>query len=1594
MLISKRAKVKSDTPSYKKKEKSESGGTIYRYDESHIERRWKEKEEKLKKIEKNIGKLRTKYREDLKSDDERTCAIAAIVGIMDDTAVRIGNEASAREGTFGASTLKVKHVSGTSAKMTFKFPGKGGIKQDIFIENNEVIKAIKSLMAGKSKDDFIFEVDGKKIWDRAVNRYLEPMGISAKDIRGFHANRMMKETLKRKSWEDALKEVSEIVGHEENTLKNQYLERKLVEKHEKKEKKEDSGKKDDKKDKKKKATVISNKEIGKQTPALHNNTTDISSREIGKQTPVLHDNTTGDVVRTDSGEPKPADPNPVDAIDLTLNTQNIKGDISNYPDLQNAWSILAPFLSPGATLSSGWRSDNEQAKIILEYWLSAVWIGSDTIWRKNKGFFHTTHGEKNTNALRWWLDRAKSAIPITGRLHRKLNSVIEPLRKTMTRFTPQQGAQGQPPVALKIAPLGESKHLVGQAFDVSGVSLSEVIRAAEYINSSLSSSVRFSQVLPEQGQSTVHVVVAKGTSVPSRQLLSQHIINYRNPKIASISKRAISPGVKKVVDEVKQKYFGKSQTGTQISKREDYVVAGKNDRGVKPGVKVNRTIMSAWLELRPHLPAGAIMTSGARDYNDQVRIINNYWRKSGLDDRYVDISDPYKRSELLIQNGWIVGPPTTKRPGGHLNGRAFDVSGADLKKIELASNKVSADSSIPVSFSQILVEDKNNAVHIEIKSVSDKVSRSSVSEVVMKEAAAIDVPQKMFNQVVEKTIGIITGLMGKAIYADESGGEFEVPKGTLVEFDLPIDISDTKEYQNIPWLQDAMKMCKFDESLAALKNLNVKIMNDSGESRFGSVPHLEMIFSEQYAIKNAFYMEIREDFSGGLEAMLSGYKDFGYAKVEKMLKDIAIANLEVSIAHELTHMMQYLMKFGNALAGNKKTIHPGLPGGFDPDRNVAYRGLSDRVKLDFVVDQIKNKITDPRVKSGIFDGLSFYSKRIESLLKGKSHKELLKMDDNWINRWADKEAVRLFNTIPGLQDSENQEDRKTATFVVPNALKSIMSGNIRSILHTMDDVEFKANLNGHILTIRRRLAADTITLTEHDMIKGEFPNESKSDITDMSMSELSNEARNHILQYRISNFLESNIIQVLKERDYPRYKKFMKELYQGFDKMIDEIVDRDSEGKRPISMRNDDGEQEVKLASISKRALSEYGWWLSPDGKLYDVERHGDFMIKHPELFGVIPDDEEYIYNVALRKGWVRIVNYRQTLELEFPSKDKKYIRLVQDAQLPTHYKYVYIDWDNGGLNGVPYSLFITAKDFREIERVMSYSSAKSAKSKKSPKRIGFPKKEIEDLKKRLEDGKHIYTTRIEDERGKYSEGEKLSSDLGPLKVVDVTGLDLESGTEGHPFDEELTKKQKSDLSGHKADLVELKKSKKASISKRALDISDFGMGFDDKPGEWFEKHHIFRHREEVPDYKVNDLAQSEAKRLAKEDPEEFFYRGLHREHEDLEYEALRNMIKTNPKFYWIFSYHTREDDKFKDLLQESAEGLSLQDPRAFFYYNLHKTYPEIGRGAIVHLIDKDPRSFGQFGLASAYPDYEQAATDAINIYDPMKIDVREKDDE
>jgi DNA topoisomerase-1 len=222
---------------FKKKIKTDEGNTVYVYSEKQVEHRHREKAKRLEKLQGQIGKIRDQVARDLKSKDEKARQTALAVGLIDHTYERVGNDDSADNGHFGVTGWEKQHCKFSGGSATLSYVGKSGVKHTKRVTDAKLVSALKAMVEGKKDTDQI--LDQVKAED--VNQFLKPYKTTAKDLRGFHANREMRERLgkarkgklptdpkKREKalkdeWKKALDETAEAVGHEAATLDGQYL---------------------------------------------------------------------------------------------------------------------------------------------------------------------------------------------------------------------------------------------------------------------------------------------------------------------------------------------------------------------------------------------------------------------------------------------------------------------------------------------------------------------------------------------------------------------------------------------------------------------------------------------------------------------------------------------------------------------------------------------------------------------------------------------------------------------------------------------------------------------------------------------------------------------------------------------------------------------------------------------------------------------------------------------------------------------------------------------------------------------------------------------------------------------------------------------------------------------------------------------------------------------------------------------------------------------------------------------------------------------------------------------------------------------------
>ena len=120
----------------------------------------------------------------------RERVLAAVVRLLDETTIRVGNDEYARENdSYGLTTIRDSHVEVDGSRLSFRFRGKSGKEHDISIEDPRVARVVRGcqdlpgqeLFAYVDEDGEVVDVDSSD-----VNHYLREISgadFTAKDFR-------------------------------------------------------------------------------------------------------------------------------------------------------------------------------------------------------------------------------------------------------------------------------------------------------------------------------------------------------------------------------------------------------------------------------------------------------------------------------------------------------------------------------------------------------------------------------------------------------------------------------------------------------------------------------------------------------------------------------------------------------------------------------------------------------------------------------------------------------------------------------------------------------------------------------------------------------------------------------------------------------------------------------------------------------------------------------------------------------------------------------------------------------------------------------------------------------------------------------------------------------------------------------------------------------------------------------------------------------------------------------------------------------------------------------------------------------------------
>ncbi len=151
---------------------------------------------RMSEFGKALPKIRERLDHDLRQKSlSKSRVLAAMICLLDETAVRIGNQQYAREnGSYGLTTVSQRHAEVSNTSIELNFVGKSGKQQSVNLRSPRVSRVVaqccelpgQQLFVYRDQDDIVHEVHSED-----VNEYLKQVSggsFTAKDFRTWRAS--------------------------------------------------------------------------------------------------------------------------------------------------------------------------------------------------------------------------------------------------------------------------------------------------------------------------------------------------------------------------------------------------------------------------------------------------------------------------------------------------------------------------------------------------------------------------------------------------------------------------------------------------------------------------------------------------------------------------------------------------------------------------------------------------------------------------------------------------------------------------------------------------------------------------------------------------------------------------------------------------------------------------------------------------------------------------------------------------------------------------------------------------------------------------------------------------------------------------------------------------------------------------------------------------------------------------------------------------------------------------------------------------------------------------------------------------------------
>lgn len=222
--------------------KDARGRKQYRYHPDYRAKQDASKYDGCREFGEALPKLRARIEKDLKKRKlGRDTVLAAVVRLLDRENIRVGNEQYAKENkSFGATTLRSRHLRSSGGKMKMRFAGKHGIVREVTITDSNLKRIVRKCedLPGQMLFQYV-NGDGnpQAVTSSDVNDYIrEATGneFTAKHFRTWGASVIFFDQLlakgeKRMSLKTVLEPVAEALGNTPTMSRKSYVHPTLIE---------------------------------------------------------------------------------------------------------------------------------------------------------------------------------------------------------------------------------------------------------------------------------------------------------------------------------------------------------------------------------------------------------------------------------------------------------------------------------------------------------------------------------------------------------------------------------------------------------------------------------------------------------------------------------------------------------------------------------------------------------------------------------------------------------------------------------------------------------------------------------------------------------------------------------------------------------------------------------------------------------------------------------------------------------------------------------------------------------------------------------------------------------------------------------------------------------------------------------------------------------------------------------------------------------------------------------------------------------------------------------------------------------------------